>query len=338
VAAVSSDDAWVVGTATGQINTTLAKHWDGSRWRQVRTPNSDGSQGDQLLAVNAVSAHDVWAVGNTEGSWGLYGLIEHWNGSRWKIVPSPNREGVGVNLLGVSAVSSKDVWATGFASKGSTYSTRFEHWNGKRWAVVPGADPAGAGEINLEGISADAPDDVWASGFFTDADGYHPLVEHWDGETWSITDIVEPIGATLTWLPSVTAISADDVWAFGATSPDGTSSTSLAEHWNGSRWRVVPSPNPSGQLVVLLGSTAVSGHDVWAVGTAQTASSVLSVTEHWNGKRWKIAPSGDLDGTGYLTSASAVGSDDVWTAGSGGDLSALRPLTEHWDGRHWTIQ
>ena len=40
---------------------TLAMHWDGTQWAIVPTPNPGA--GGQLLAVSAVAANDVWAVG-----------------------------------------------------------------------------------------------------------------------------------------------------------------------------------------------------------------------------------------------------------------------------------
>jgi hypothetical protein len=45
-------------------------------------------------------------------------LIEHWNGTQWSVVPSPNL--MGNNLLrGVAIVSANDVWAVGFVISNS---------------------------------------------------------------------------------------------------------------------------------------------------------------------------------------------------------------------------
>src|SRR5690242_5087703 len=45
-------------------------------------------------------------------------------------------------------------------------------------------------------------------------------------------------------LTAVAAISANDVWSVGYDFPDGGSETTITEHWNGSQWSVVNSPNP----------------------------------------------------------------------------------------------
>ncbi len=48
-------------------------------------------------------------------------VTEHWNGTRWSLVRSPNATN-GYNLLnGVGVVTANDVWAVGQAANGSTY-------------------------------------------------------------------------------------------------------------------------------------------------------------------------------------------------------------------------
>jgi hypothetical protein len=82
-------------------------------------------------------------------------------------------------------------------------------------------------------------------------------------------------------LNSVTIVSANDVWAVGVATftwyiSDGdaiTSSQTVIQHWNGTAWSIVSSPNPGdsnnhyGTITnELYGVTAVSANDVWAVG------------------------------------------------------------------------
>ena len=45
----------------------------------------------------------------------------------------------------------------------------------------------------------------------------------------------------------------------------GAGSLTLIEHWNGTAWTQVPSPNPSGDNV-LDGVAATSASNAWAVG------------------------------------------------------------------------
>src|SRR6478672_1156291 len=93
VAAVSANDVWAVGhynNGSDNRDQTLTMHWDGSQWIVVSSPNP-GSLGNYLYEVEAVSANDVWAVGSYYEGGGYYGtLTMHWDGSLWRVVPSPN--------------------------------------------------------------------------------------------------------------------------------------------------------------------------------------------------------------------------------------------------------
>jgi hypothetical protein len=60
VAAVSTGDAWAMGF-TGAF--TLIERWDGSSWSVFPSPEVVG----RLFAATAITACDVWAVGQTYG-------------------------------------------------------------------------------------------------------------------------------------------------------------------------------------------------------------------------------------------------------------------------------
>ena len=77
-------------------------------WTVVSSPS-----GGQLNGVASVSAHDVWAVGQTlaPGT-----LAEHWGGTAWSVVPTPNPVPGSDRLSAVAAVSTSDVWAVGIVS------------------------------------------------------------------------------------------------------------------------------------------------------------------------------------------------------------------------------
>ena len=73
-------------------------------WQIITSPNGS-RQVNELHSVSALAENDVWAVGvsyNIERTLGST-LIEHWNGSRWSVVPSPNPSGTTWRLSGPSA-------------------------------------------------------------------------------------------------------------------------------------------------------------------------------------------------------------------------------------------
>jgi anti-sigma factor RsiW len=341
VAAVSANDVWAVGT-TNYNNGTLIEHWDGSRWSSVpqpsTSPTNSTSSLDTLYSVAAVSFNDVWAV----GSYYPYGyptqtLIEHWNGSRWSIIPSPNL-GISGNLLSaVAAVSANDAWAVGSAGN----ETLVEHWNGTSWSIV--TSPITLTQAALNGVTAVSANDVWAVGYVDSntialAEQSDTLIEHWNGTRWSIAPSpdevsVPPNSAFSTVsasniLNAVSAVSADDIWAVG--SAYGNAPHMLAEHWNGTRWSIVATPaigstpyfdpdNPDGgSHGGFRGVVAISANDVWAVGFGYFArGSSNTLIEHWNGTTWLIAPSpkGHYH-QNWLNGVAAVSGGDIWAVGS----------------------
>lgn len=99
---IDPTDIWAVGEydakpLDGTAERTLAMHWNGARWQLVPTPNPSFSGLDfaNLEDVSGITSNDVWAVGHGDDFSTLRSrtLIEHWDGTRWRIVPSPNPAG-----------------------------------------------------------------------------------------------------------------------------------------------------------------------------------------------------------------------------------------------------
>src|SRR5258706_11223919 len=100
-----------------------------------------------------------------------------------------------------------------------------------------------------------------------------------EAASWSVIPSPDgPAGNSL--LSGIAIVSSNDVWAVGQDYPGGGQQQTITEHWNGSQWSVVPSPNPSSNFLVAV--AAVSTNDVWAVGRGPNGT----LTEHWDGKQW----------------------------------------------------
>src|SRR5579859_2212802 len=183
-------------------------------WTGVQPPNP-GAFDNRLFGVAAVSRCDAWAVGNyfddvMENF--CQTLIEHWNGSSWRHVPSPDPGGKSGNntLLSVTAVSRTDAWAVGDYSTSGTTQALIEHWDGTAWTQVPGAQVSFANV--LDGVAAVSATDVWAVGeYFNNADVGQTLIEHWDGATWTRVPSPNPGGsANGNFLSGAAAVSGAD--------------------------------------------------------------------------------------------------------------------------------
>jgi hypothetical protein len=266
--AISSQDIWAVGYYQASGNSlpqTFTMHWDGAAWAIVPSPNIIGP--NELVAVSAIATGDVWAVGDTPGNHGT--LTEHWNGSYWAIVPSPP-ESFGDNYLltSVAAVAPNDVWAVGYHDRGSGSSaTLIEHWDGAQWSIVPSPNP-GAYYGSLYGVTAIASDDLWAVGAYSNDGGstYPSMMLHWNGTQWTVVPGNSP--HLYNSLRGVAAAAPDDIWAVGLSADCYLCLTfdTLIQHWDGTRWSVVPSPNGNNQFNRLRGVAVVSPGEVWTAG------------------------------------------------------------------------
>jgi hypothetical protein len=131
VRATSASSAWAVGSAfNGTADKTLIVRWDGSTWKQVKSPNPGGAtQNNDLSSVAVTSATDAWAVGDYDSGTGTRTLALHWDGSAWTQATTPNLGGSSIDdsFTAVGATSASDVWAVGRYYNGSVDQTMAIH-------------------------------------------------------------------------------------------------------------------------------------------------------------------------------------------------------------------
>jgi hypothetical protein len=106
--------------------------------------NADNTYG----AVAAVSPADVWvwAVGSKQSWSGTYStLIEHWDGTAWSVVPSPDPGSSGNQLYGVAAAGQSD---------DAAHQARplVEHLSNGTWTAQQPAG-VGAGFSDINGVT-----------------------------------------------------------------------------------------------------------------------------------------------------------------------------------------
>ena len=77
----------------------------------------------------------------------------------------------------------------------------------------------------------------------TTGNGPKMLAEKWNGRSWSVMRLAQPTGATGAGLTGVSCTSARACTAVGYDSGPNLGGT-LAERWNGSTWRIQPTPSP----------------------------------------------------------------------------------------------
>jgi alpha-tubulin suppressor-like RCC1 family protein len=327
VSAPAATNALAVGNEMRGITKTLfGEHWNGTKWATATIPSPAG-RNPTIRSVVDLSPTDGWAVGFTTTSLNSTDrtLIEHWNGSTWSTVPSPNPIGGTAGndqLEAVDGVSPTDVWAVGqdFSSNGGGIHLLFEHFNGTTWTVF--SIPVSGGAQFAQAITTISANDAWVVGNNALAT---TLAAHWNGTTWTIvpTPSAQDGPSPINDLTGVSAVSSTDVYASGF--EGNVNNQNFAKpyvlHWNGTAWSLVTLPNSGGEGSQLQSVAALSAGDVWAVGhTQESDGAILTLGEHFNGTAWSIAPTPDPGELGPLVDNSLLataspGNGIVWALG-----------------------
>ena len=74
-------------------------------------------------------------------------LIEHWNGTTWSVMTSPNAAGNNF-LFGVACPSASSCIAVGHSNNGAGDQTLSERWTGTTWSLMVGVDPATSNDLS----------------------------------------------------------------------------------------------------------------------------------------------------------------------------------------------
>ena len=294
-ASASSDtDIWAVGQET--------IHYNGTTWTAYPAPEIAGDNTSFLGGVVDISPTLAWAAGTINiGEANPGQVIEQWNGTEWSEYPGPTfASGDQPAIFGMTSTSADDIWAVGdlLADDGGAIFALFEHWDGTEWTAMT----ASAGTPFLMNASADAVDDAWAVGYNAEIiDEDLTLAMHWNGTTWSQVSTPN-VGAGNNILYGVAALASDNVWAVGYSTPvappQSAATLTLIEHYNGTSWEVVSSPNVGPVNTYesnrLFGIVANTPSDIWAFGSyfAPTGSGhQQTLLLHYNGTKWTIQPS-----------------------------------------------
>ena len=259
----------------------------------------------------------------------------------WNVAALPNIPGYETVLNSVHGSGPNDVWAVGYTSENNARHTLILHWNGGNWSAIPSPNPLpdGNNTINqLNGIYAIAANDAWAVGYTVGgSQAYRTLTLHWNGATWqTVSSPNLPITRPDIYnaLNSVSAVSANDVWAVGgAPNGVGVASRAVLMHWDGAVWSLTPEPPETGlwSSTGRTGVTAVAANDAWAVGEFSAL--------RWNGSAWTV-PTG-FSGQSLL-GVDHSGATNVWSVGTikgnaGGEGGSSGPVATayRFDGASW---
>lgn len=292
-----------------------------SSWTPVSAPTPTSGV-DTLYAVDAYSENDVWAVGKHEDSeTPNQTLIQHWNGSQWSTVPSPNIADAGHVLYGIAASSPTDAWAVGSSFQNGVLKTLTQHWDGSAWTIVPSPNGSdGSGE--LRSVAIDATGDVWAVGL----SNFKSLLLYWNGTTWQTAEQpAAPIARVKSGLGG-------HVWALSVKMDDAVT----LQSWNGSDWTTettlqLPIPSDwyyADDFIVL------AQDDIWVAGNFRYPRDGRGLLWHWDGVGWTEY----INYSTGITAIAGVSEQNLWTIGPGPYTGGpdWGPIFLRWNGTDWS--
>jgi hypothetical protein len=345
VSCTSATACTSVGFYDDSTGTAVLLAEGGTSWVIVATPNPTGAGGSNLSGVSCTSAKACTAVGNYINSGGTnVTLAERWKGTGWAIQATPNHNGATTSALrGVSCTSAAACTAVGYyINSAGTYLTLAEGWNGTNWTIQATPNHSGATTSALVGASCTSATACTAVGFYVNSAGTDvTLAETWNGTSWMIQATPNPSGATGSLLLGVSCTSATACTAVGEYDNSAGTYVTLAERWDGTAWKIQPTPNPSGATVsALTGVSCTSATGCTAVGyDFNNVCTQCTLAEHWNGTSWAIQPSPSIGLTNsVLQSVSCTSTAACMAVGYYDSAGTELTLAEHWDGTGWTIQ
>jgi hypothetical protein len=227
---------------------TLAERWDGTSWSTQATPNPVGATASFLLGVSCPSATACIAVGfYRDASADQHDFAESWNGSSWTLhsVSDP-ATGSSFELGGVSCSGASACQAVGtytLSGKGASFA---ELWNGTSWSLESVPTPSGGSSPTLSAVSCVSASDCFAAGSYFNASVQQvPLVETWNGTTWSAQTPPAPSGASTSGFKAISCRSAEFCIGVGWRLT-GTGFKPLAERSGATGWNIQATPLPAG--------------------------------------------------------------------------------------------
>jgi len=279
---------------------------------------------------------------------------------RWKLVPSPSPPGPpNGTLAGVACWDASNCLAIGANSgllggeSAAGATPKLQGWNGatrtpstqlpgryRRWNGTGCADPAQC--------LRQRPATARNGQVIIIVSGPEPLLERWNGSTWSIVPGPQPPTNTAIDLVAMSCPAANDCFAVGdqATGQSGHFVVRpAAMHWNGSTWSFLPVPKPAASpLSELNGVSCASPTNCVAVGDLLTGDlntgnvTTHALIERWNGTSWSLdsfpKPAGSSQE--FLSGVSCADASNCLAVGAylAGNVSG--PLVERASGTTWS--
>ncbi|WCB91929.1 hypothetical protein DSM104299_00607 [Baekduia alba] len=293
----------------------------------------------QLAGVACTASTFCLLAGSASGG-SSSAFAEGWNGTALStLTPASTTSelyGVGCNSASLCLAVGTD-YSSGARPHVDTY-------NGSTWTGSTAVIPSGATFTALTGVSCPASNNCIAVGRYTASSISQPLIEQWNGTTWSIKTLTLPSGTTSGGLDDISCTSASACTAVGYYTT-ATVHQALALRWNGTAWTsqapVVPGSSTQSDFSGVSCISATVCHAVGSYVDPITGQHALS--EAWNGTAWGQRtvpdPSGGTDSALADVSCYTTASTGCIAVGGYTDTNgAVAPEAAVYNGTSWTLQ
>jgi len=228
ILAEGPSSAWLVG---GLGSNPASARWNGTDWQLVPAHIYAGrgfSNFDAVAAIPGTAELIAGGIRNAHACEGGEPMAQLWTGQHWAnmSVPVPRATLYECNFEPAPALDASWFSIPGTIS-GSTGPVIYHRQGGSNWALASMDAPPSTTYFALAGFADASATSSWAVGqYFVGAAGSgtnYPLIEHWNGKTWTRMDAPPPTSNG--WMTGVSVIPGscevdavgDDSNALGAT-------------------------------------------------------------------------------------------------------------------------
>ncbi len=321
----------------------------GPRWPVVRTPSPSGPPNGELYGVSCASAGDCMAVGTNYSDGGVIIIDQQARFRRWSKAACSTPAACLAPRARQRAADPRETVIIG----GPT--ALIEHWDGGGWKFAP-APSAVEGELNLVAVDCPATNLCFAVGdlatFTLNTFDVGPVVERWNGSTWTTLTVPEVPGSVSTALNSIDCTSATHCVAVGDSitgnfrKPATVHDDAVIAEWDGTAWTIANTPAPTDSTDEFLSDVSCVGGTCIAVGGYLVGDTVHPLTVRSTGSDWTAGsgaiPAGQT--STQLVSVACTGVSGCTAAGGAwaGSIESYEldftPVAERWNGSSWSIQ
>ena len=304
-------------------------------WTKLGTiPHALGSS-DFILTICSDASGNIYAAGGVANNNG-YNYVAKWNGTNWAEL------GAGINalnannpILTICTDGLGNIYAAGEFTDSISFFQGHKYvakWNGTTWAEL-GTD---TNALNANGpipsIFTDALGNVYAAGYFTNADGYY-YVAKWNGTTWSELGTDTNALNANNPIESIFTDSAGNIYASGGFS-NAYGYFYLAK-WNGTSWSELGTgSNALNANYAILSICTDGSGNIYAAGYFTNSSGKHYIAK-WDGTTWtELGGTNALNANGNTVSICADAYKNIYAAGAFTN-AASKYYVAKYNGTNW---